>query len=67
MSAPAVVIVKRRDFGTGFVGVARRDGKPLTTCGCDEHSREDEARACMLAMASRLGLKVCSAGAGVAA
>lgn len=67
MNAPAVVIVKRRDFGTGFVGVARRDGKPLTTCGCDEHLREDEARACMIAMANRLGLKVRLARTGVVA
>lgn len=67
MSAPAVVAVKRRDFGTGFVGVARRDGAPLITCGCVGHLHADTAQACMVATAKALGLKVRQASAGVAA
>lgn len=60
MNAPAstTAVVSVEQKGSGFVGVARRSRELIATCGCRGHLHETEARACMVAMAQAIGLRI---------
>jgi len=43
---------------SGHVGVVRKGGELLSTCGCRGHLYEPEARDCMRSMARAIGIKL---------
>lgn len=57
-SSPAQTIIGTERHGSVYVGVVRRRREVICTCGHPGHLIEAEARDCMTAMASAIGLRI---------